>query len=312
MPEVSSPKRSLYQRVVVPLDGSSFAEMALEVARQAGACFDARIDLTGFGVADADQAALEQRLVETAAAYPDAHIWTGVERDTAEGIVEAAGDDEDTLVCMASHARHGVAGALLRSVALGVLSRGSAPVLLVGPSYEPSRRLGSGPVLVTVDGTPESQAALSPAAAWASRLGVGLRIVTVAEPVPPPLTGHHTLRHHGPSGDPEAYVEGLASAVRTPDLAVTATVLYDPVGVAGALCDHAGATGASLIVMVSKPRAGSERALLGSTAMGVLHDSPVPVLVVARPESPYDFVVEHPAVSEAVNTIVHGLGSSGI
>jgi nucleotide-binding universal stress UspA family protein len=312
MSTVRAAQRSPYRRVVVPLDGSSFAEMALAVARQASAWFDARIDLTGFGVAESDRAALEQRLVDTAAEYPEAHILTGIDRDAAEGITQTIADDEGTLICMASHGRHGVPGAVHRSVALGVLGHGASPVLLVGPGYQPERRLGAGPVLVAVDGTPDSHAALAPAAAWASRLGVALHVATVAEPVPPSLAGHHTLRHHGPGDDPESYVEHLAAPLRTPELAVTGAVLYDPVSVVGAMLDHVEAIGASLVVMVSRPRAGAERLMFGSTAMSVVHDSPIPVLVVPRPQPAHYFAVEHPVVSETLDTIVHGLGSSGI
>lgn len=271
-----------YSRVVVPLDGTAFSEGALTVARELSGVLDARIDLAGFGGGPGDEGALQQRLLDVAADYPEAHIWTGVGWDVAEALTLVVAGDERALVCMASHARHGVAGAVLGSVAAELLATWAEPVMLVGPSYDPSRRLGSGPVVVAVDGTPGSLPALPLAAAWADRLGVPLEIITVAEPVPEPPTGHHTHRHHGPGDDPEGYVEDLARQWRAPGRVVAAGALYDPVSVAGALTDYLAVRPASLAVLASRPRHGTSRAIFGSTANAVVHDSVVPVLVAPR------------------------------
>jgi nucleotide-binding universal stress UspA family protein len=271
-----------YSRLVVPLDGSSFAESALSAARELSETFHARLDLAGFGLECGDEAALEQRLLDVADEYDDAHIWTGINWNVAEGITEVVTGGSPALVCMASHARHGMGGAILGSIAAEVLATWREPVLLVGPDYQPSRRMTAGPVVVAVDGTAASENALGLAAGWADRLGVGLDVVTVVEPVPEPPAGHHTHRHHGRGDDPEGYMADLADAWRTADRPVAARVLYDPVNVAVALTDYVAASRAGLVVLVSRPRGGAARAILGSVANDIVRHSPVPVLVAPR------------------------------
>lgn len=291
MATMTAPTIPAYRRLVVPLDGSSFAEEALSVARELRELLGVRIDLAGFGLELRDEAALRDRLLGVAEDYADAHIWTGINWDVAEGIAEVVGGSEPALICMASHARHGVGGAVLGSVAAEVLATWPEPLMLVGPGYEPWHRLTGGPVVVAVDGTPGSHEALPLGAAWADRLGVPLDIITVAEPVPEPPTGHHTHRHHGPGDDPEGYVESLAAAWRTHGRTVSARVLYDPVSVADAVADYVKSRPAGLVVLVSRPRGGAARAILGSTANDIVRLSAVPVLAAPRE----DRAAERPA-----------------
>lgn len=238
MTVIGVPSLLAYQRIVVPLDGSSFAEVALEAARQVSALFDARIDLVGFGREASDKAALQQRLLDVAVDYPAARVCTGIDLHAGEGIADFVFGDDAALVCMSAHARHDAPGHLSGSVAAALLGSATEPVLLVGPGFEPSRRLDAGPVLVALDGTKSSDAAIGPAAAWARHMGVALERVTI-------------------------------SATRSP---------------VAAIAQHAAAIHAGLIVLASGARRLAGHALLGPTANDILHDSPVPVLLVPRPE----------------------------
>lgn len=271
-----------YHRVLVPLDGSRFAEAAFPLADGLCRLFGAGLQLAGFGVEAADEAELKDRLVELAAGRSDAEIWTGVDWNPADGLVDLlGGEDGGSLLCMASHARHGVVGALFGSMSAEMLARWKHPILLVGPACA-SHPIAKGPVVACVDGTAGARAALPAAAGWADRLGAELHIVTVADPVVPATPGHHTYRHHGPPDDPLGYVEGLGAMWQTESRTVEARVIYDPVGVADPLADYLTDEHAALVVVASRPRGGAARAILGSTANDILAKSPAPVLVVPR------------------------------
>lgn len=271
-----------YRKVVVALDGSRFAEGALPVADELCTLFDAGLQLVGFGVDADDEAELKARAVELTEGRADAEILTGVDWHPADALTELLGGESGTsLLCMASHARHGVLGALFGSVAADTLARWEHPVLLTGPAFA-GVPIDKGPVVACVDGTAGARAALPAAAGWADRLGLELHIVTVAEPVLPATPGHHTYRHHGPADDVLGYVEGLAAMWRTESRTVEARAIYDPVGVTDALADYLADEHAALVVLASRPRGGAARAILGSTANEILAKSPAPVLVVPR------------------------------
>jgi len=64
------------------------------------------------------------------------------------------------------------------------------------------------------------------------------------------------------------------------DVAVTGRVINGPVDVVGALTNALAADPPDLVVMGTRTPQGVWRLLLGSTAAGVAHRSPAPVLVV--------------------------------
>lgn len=270
-----------YDQVMAALDGSSYAESVLPLADELSGIFAAALSLVAFGVEPSHEEELTQRLIDLAGDRDDAEVWSGVDWDPAAGLVDLLGDDDRALLCMASHARRGVTGALLGSVAADMLTRWRHPIMLVGPA-DRGDPIGKGPVVACVDGTDGARAALPAAAGWADRLAVALHVVTVAEPVPAASDGHHTRRHHGPDDDPLRYVHRIATEWQTPERDAEGFVLYDPVSVAEPLADYTIKIDAALVVVASRPRSGAARAILGSAATGIVRSSPTPVLVVPR------------------------------
>lgn len=281
---ISAQAPPTYRRVVVPLDGSPFSEKALSVARELAALFGATIHLAGFGLEPSHEDELRARLLSIADEQGGGPVWTGLTWDVVEGITDVAAGDEPALVCMASHARHGLSGVVLGSMASELLVSRDEPVIVVGPAFERGAGIAGGPVVVAVDGTPGSEDAVGLGVAWAGRLGTTTEIVTVAEPVPEPPFGHHTHRHHGPGDDPAGYVERLAARWRAPGSEVTAAVIYDPVSVSDAFTDYLAGRPAGLAVLATRPRHGATRAVFGSTADAIIRHSTVPVLLTRRRE----------------------------
>jgi nucleotide-binding universal stress UspA family protein len=271
-----------FARVVVPLDGSAFAELALWPARTLSPRFGAELRLVGVGVDDADAAALAWRL-DALAKEIGATYETRVGRDVPATILDVVAEQERTLLCLASHGRGRLSGAVLGSVANGVLAAAAHPVMLVGPRLEPQRLLTEGAVLACVDGSPAAEAVLPVAASWATALGVPLGIATVAEPVPQPLDDRPYRRLHGPDIDAQAYVDGLAAVWEGRAPRIVPVAIYDPLGPAEGLSRYLEQTAAAgLLAVNTDARAGLPGAILGSQATAIVSISAVPVLVTPR------------------------------
>jgi nucleotide-binding universal stress UspA family protein len=145
-------------RILVPLDGSTFAEAAVPVARQilgiAGELVLTTVasppdhverDQNGHVRAYLDQQEealtreaheyLHEILLQLRTADRDIHAAVDVRvGEPAAGIVMAAADRNCDLVVMSTHGRTGMSRALMGSVAGEVLRSGHVPVLLIGPA----------------------------------------------------------------------------------------------------------------------------------------------------------------------------------
>jgi nucleotide-binding universal stress UspA family protein len=270
-----------FARVVVPLDGSAFAELALLPGRSLSLHFGAELRLLGVGVDEADAEALAWRL-DPFAKEIGATYETRVDRDVSATILDVVAERERTLLCLASHGRGRLSGAVLGSVANGVLAAAGHPVMLVGPRLEPQRSLSEGPVLVCLDGSTTAEAVIPLAASWATALEVPLGIATVAEPVPQPLDDRPYRRLHGPDIDAQAYVDGLAAAWQGHAPGIVPVAIYDPLGPAEGLSRYLEQAAAGLLVVNTHARAGLPGALFGSQVTAIVSISPVPVLVAPR------------------------------
>jgi nucleotide-binding universal stress UspA family protein len=262
-------------RVVVPVDGSPFAERALPVGAQLAAETGARLVLLEVVTKPRD-AELAIHYLDDLARRHGAAGWDAARgEDTASAIVTAAGGDRSGLACLATHGRDR-STALVGSVATGVLDRTTRPVLLVGPKARPPCA-GDAPIVVAVDGSSDDRAVVAVASDWARALARPLVVATVAEPVPESFEPGRPLdRMRGPA-HPEAYVAGLAGEAGA--TAVRSTVDYDPVSVRGGLVRLVDRT-AGLLVLGAHRRTRPLRALVGSHAARIVHDIEVPALVV--------------------------------
>lgn len=264
--------------VVVPLDGSPFAERALPVAAWAAEGLGADIHLVEVVTGDEDvEGAI--RYLDSAARRHHATSWDVVQQDDVVGAVaDAVAATPGRMACMATHGRDRAA-ALIGSVAAALLGRSSEPVLLAGPDARPVPA-SDAPVVVAVDGTPRDEPLVTVALGWAAALGRGLEVVTVAEPTP---AGYRepTRRARGPA-DPEAYLGALVARASGAGVAVTSQVVYEPVSVRDGLVPLLDRR-AALVVLGSRRRTGVPRLVLGSHAARIVHDATVPALAVPLP-----------------------------
>lgn len=138
-------------------------------------------------------------------------------------------------------------------------------------------------ILVPLDGSEHSEAALFHAAPLARSLGAHLDLVRAV--LLPTLIGSVPEVALPPSFDSSAerqavqeYLDLLAQGVRSGGVEVSTHVLEGPPG--DVVVQHAQATGAGLMVISFHGRGGLRRWLQGSTAERIARRSPCPVLVV--------------------------------
>lgn len=179
------------------------------------------------------------------------------------------------LVVVGSRGLGGVRGLFLGSVGVEVAAHAASPVVVyAGPG-------GPGPVVVGIDGSELSEAALSSAFEQASQLGTKLKVVhTWTDLASDALNGYGLDADQLQRLADEAHevvaerIAGFGSDY--PDVEIERVVVPD--GPANQLIEHA--TDAQLLVVGSRGRGGFRGLLLGSTSQAVLHKATCPVLVV--------------------------------
>jgi nucleotide-binding universal stress UspA family protein len=267
------------REVVVPLDGSAFARRAAGPAAAVASALGAGVTYVHVMRSLPAAGAEEALRAEMAPPEPSAGWRVLVGDDAGLAVGEFADESAGALVCMSSHGRGWPSSVLIGSAAAVVLAATEQPLLLVGPACREGWVLG-GRLAACVDGEAGGEAMLSTATMWSTALGAPLSVVTVAEPAPPALRPGHTHRHHGPPGDPQAYVDDLAGTLDGTPEPVIGEVIWDPVGVADGLIGWLASDPGGLLVVSSHGRRPRADTPLGRTALHVVHRSPVPVLIV--------------------------------
>lgn len=274
------------QRIVVGVDGSTNAEVALRWALEEAQAHDAALQAVmawsyldqrhadhgvdfdpAYGEAQA-KAALKAAL---AAVGPSRPVEQKVVCDLAGSALLEAADDAD-LVVVGARGRGGFAGLLLGSVSQQVLEHATCPVAVVRDEALPA---ADKPVVVGVDGSESGNRALRWAAAEARARGAALHLVHA----------WHVPYLVAPMG------AELVDAIEESGKAVLQVALADPalegLTTEGHLvCDGAAqammakAEDASLVVVGSRGLGRFKRALLGSTSRQLAHHAPCPLVVV--------------------------------
>jgi nucleotide-binding universal stress UspA family protein len=206
----------------------------------------------------------------------------------ATSIIKTADDLECDLIMMGTQGREGLERLLVGSVAERVARQANQPVMLL-------RWMGAAPIkssfdsiLVPVDGSEPSRAALWTADELAKQLGASLHFLHVLPDIPLPMSdglGFGTMTYR-----PEPWLEaieneGKAIIKNAKELSTQANVETTIVPATGArtaqaILKFAKAQHSSLIVIGTHGRRGVDRLLLGSVAEGVMHHADVPVLLV--------------------------------
>jgi nucleotide-binding universal stress UspA family protein len=267
--------------VLVPLDGSPFAERALPVAAWVASGTGADVHLVKVVARIAgEESEAAIRYLDSAARSYHAATWDVVGgTDVGATLAETVDNSPGGLACLATHGRG--RSVPLGSVAVFLLEHGSWPVVLVGPEAR-IVTAADAPIVVAVDGTTRDDVLVPVALGWAARLRRPLAIVTVADSAPPGYREASRVRRARGPAEPEHYVQSLVARAEEVGVAVSGHAVYDPISVRDGLVPFLDRT-AALVVLGTRHRPGLGRMVLGSHAVRIVHDAAVPALVVPMP-----------------------------
>jgi len=275
--------------VIVPLDGSRLAENALPLARILAGHFNTAIRIVR--VVDPDELA---RVADIGKAHEEFTTYA-VDRAAAAGI-DASNCTADILdgspaaailadatkhaapaIVIASHGRSGFKAAVVGSVADKVVRGSSIPVLVIPGTGGPPPAISR--ILVSLDGSPNSERALPIARGVAASLKAPITLMQAFSIVPPGASGYEfyvpeTIDATGEG--PREYLKGIAQ-----DGEDAIVSQGDP---ATAIVAAANSLDAGLVVMAASGKGLAGRLFLGSTTDRVLHSLHRPLLIVRPPE----------------------------
>jgi len=266
----------MYDRILVPVDGSAFSEEVLPHALGIAQATGAALSLLRVVGQEGEQAEAA-RYVGALAADLSVDGRTVVARgDLADAILAEARRVPGTLVAMTSHGHSGLMEAMMGSVALRVVRTGGNPVIVYRPrgaSPEGRRQpVRVSTVVLPLDGTQVSEAMASEAAGMALWLGADLTVVEA-------IAAEPRLAPDIPPGDvmESSYVRTRAEeyaaryGVRT-----SWEVLHgEP---ADAIARYLDGRRDALLAMVTHGRHALETAILGSVTAGCLRKCAVPIV----------------------------------
>jgi nucleotide-binding universal stress UspA family protein len=306
----------MYQRMLLPLDGSELAEVALSYAKGIAGRMGLEVILLHVaGKGEAESLPLHRAYIEQVSQRLREEL-TKVQGKTgdrpvevkgqvvtgyaAEEILHWAGENEVDLILMATHGRSGVRRWVLGSVADKVLRSAALPVLLIRagmPKDTAYDKWSSPKMLVPLDGSELAELVLPHVEVLASsKDGAEAEVILVGicEPlVMPPVTTPETSVNWGTAADDymvkskkstEGYLSKVQRGLTDAGLKVSLEVLEgDP---ATEIIDYASKRQVNLIVMATHGRSGISRWAYGSVAQKVLHGSSSPILMVRSPAAP--------------------------
>ncbi len=297
--------------VMVPLDGSSFAEEALplaaEVARKAGAELHLvhvirpapDVDLKmpqddldwSTSVRSGTGAYLEQH-AEALRAEGVSTLTAVLEGRIVPSLQHYAAEQEIGLIVLTTHGTGGVRRWWLGSVADGLLRTGPMDLLIVRPWDDTTERLEVRSrfdrVLVPLDGSDFGALALTPAREMAKLFGAEIVLARVV-PAPIELTSVSgvpgvPLAGEGHRSRVTEAREYLESIVEGGDEGELRAVVVEADGAAEGVVECAKSENADLIALSTHGRGGLARAVLGSVADKIIRSSHLPIYV-TRPEA---------------------------
>ena len=298
----------MFEKILVPLDGSPLAQAILPYVMAVAKGFHSRVILFHVVETDLDHEAPEQKahadatveriqpMAENYLAGVAVHLRkAGIDVETrvvrgrsAAQIVEQAEQENVGLIAMSTHGRSGLVRWVIGSEVDKILNGCEQPVLLVRPRGEGTGGKAEGrlsKVIVPLDGSHDAEAALPLAEELSKALGLGVILIQVI--------GIETTVHFAPIGPDSwpvpsdilqrldvvasGYLTGLAKQLKDRGLTVQWEVLR---GAAGpGIVEFSKETPDSLVVMTTHGRSGFRRWVMGSVADAVVRHTGEPVLV---------------------------------
>jgi nucleotide-binding universal stress UspA family protein len=284
----------MYNKILVPLDGSKLAEAVLPYVRWLADRLHLPVALLHVHDPETVSPSLHPTraadyLQQTATSYlNDLTVSCAVKTGSApEAILDTTSADAGTLIAMATHGQTGSGRWLLGRVAQKVLQASNQPLMLIRPQQDNLRRDARlGTILVPLDGSSLAEQILPHVAYLAMHLGLQVVLIRTymlpaasyflaAHLAPPDLT---VLREKCAKeiGD---YLQAKANELKGKGVEQVTFVVAEGSGAEGVI-DLARKTSGSMVAMSSHGRSGMGRWVLGSVTDRVVSHCGEPVLVI--------------------------------
>jgi nucleotide-binding universal stress UspA family protein len=287
----------MWKRILVPLDGSNLAELALTYVEELATAFGSEVILLYVSEPKEEQYRhMHQLYLEEVAKRVKEHVKKRAKIKTAiltgeaaEEIINYAQKNKASVIIMASHGRSGITAWVMGSVANNVLRAAEVPVLIIRvskPSRKtPPKRLVER-VLLPLDGSERGEVAVPYVRELINKLGVEVILFGVV------AAGQHIRTIGGLDYIlyPEAELELVKAEAREyldrvyrrlkgkkEALRLELKVSDD---VAGEIIRFADKAKISLIAISAHGHSGIEKWVFGSVANKIVQASKIPVLVV--------------------------------
>ncbi len=274
----------MYERILVPLDGSQLAEIALPYAEELSGRLGSDVTLIYVSESIDDphrhmHQIYMQKMAESAKQDAEAYARklgkelaiqvrsVNLAGNPAEEIVKYADSENTGLIVMSTHGQSGIRQWTIGSVANKVVRATKQPVALVRaevPRPDVPRKDMLRKALLPLDGSKESEAALPYVAELASRLGMSVILVQVL------AIGDKALA--------EDYLEKIGAQLKQKGVTVESRVIFGEA--ATEIINLADEIHADVVAMSTHGRSGIGRWVLGSVAERVLYEGNTPLLLV--------------------------------
>ena len=301
----------MYHSILVPLDGSQFAEQALppalSIANRAGASLEVMLVHVLYALQnpacswlpfdpvedaifkDREQAYLDaivKRLRTTASVPVNAALTHGL---IVDGILERARATAADLIVMTTHGRGPMSRFWLGSVADELVRQAPVPILMMRPREVP-QNLEPEPilkrVLVPLDGSDLAAQIREPVVALGNLMDAEYTLIRVVQSrsLPPGYVATADMRAAEQPrlkkaiAEAQAYLDGVAKRLQAESFRIQTHVVVAE-SAAAAVLDIAREKDINVIAIATHGRSGFKRLLLGSVADKIVRGSFTPVLV---------------------------------
>jgi len=296
----------MYRKVLIPLDGSAFAERVLAHVERLISSQDCELIL--LRVVVPSEHIVSPETVATLGTVDLSGLLEHAERylaqirgemremgirartkvaqgDVASAVCDTADAQQVDLIAMTTHGRSGLGRWAYGSVADRVIRTANQPVFLIRPTTEIPPDGGVRRILVPLDGSPLAERALAPATALAQDWGAEVLLLQAINPLTDlefamiyaSWESPDTVYAHRQTAA-ERYLAEVQQNLRV--AGVSSSTLVDEGHAADLILDTAEAEDVDAIVMSTHGRSGLSRWVYGSVADKVLREATCPLLLI--------------------------------
>jgi nucleotide-binding universal stress UspA family protein len=280
----------MYERIVVALDGSELAEVAIPYAQEWAQRLGSELDIVTVCEPSCEQESMQRVYVDKIAAELGR---TGLRLHSvllygkaADAILDYSERNKISLIVMSTHGRSGVSRWVLGSVADKVLRSASCPILLISAPKGEEPKLEAVTlkrILLPLDGSPLGESALTYVEELASKTNVEVLLLQIITPLERsiPIEGYavHLADVYGDMlAQAKAYLTKIEQRLKQKSIAAHYEVISGLP--ANTIIDYARDKAVNLVAMSTHGRGGISRWVLGSVADKVLRGCGSPLLLV--------------------------------